>query len=751
MNNMQNSDKDFIDLLNKVRGLIKNNNDLIADDIRYNLEDLCRTVIKNIEQNKNENRLLKIGIIGTVKAGKSSFLNSLIFEGKDILPKAATPMTASLTKISYGEVPEAKIVFYKRYDWENIKIRAEEYYNKIEEAYRLKLEEWNKEHSKQDISKKDIYSKPTKEKTEKILKNNLPAAMVACAELVNMAKRNTVDVNEILDTEKCIQGDENFENYINLLNEYIGANGKFTPLVNYIELKINNDLLKDIEIVDTPGLDDPIQSRVEKTKDFLNDCDVVFLVSNVSQFITANDVDLVINKFKKKGIKNIYIVGSQIDSGILQYKVGKEFDIENAYEESIKNFSSHINKIIIDLENIDKNIVESFKTKKPLFISSMVYSIAKKIEQKQKFNKEEEFVYNNLKNRFKNFNEIFETEEDLYNFAGIDEIKQEVYPEVKKQKAKIIDERIKNYTLIKKQEILELLENANINIIQRRDEIKVTSEQKLNEKLMIYDDKLNSIRYNVRGLFQTKLVEIKTALEKLKRELISIASDNNDLKVFTEKEEHEDINVSWFGFKKTREHYTVEVKCANASDAENAVLNFTKIATEEINEVLANLFGKDYGRKDFENKLKKLIEETIDFGNKNFNRQEVLMPVEEVLNGFSYKELDMEFTNEIQDYFRNKFPAARITGNEIHELKRAIHDQKISMMNKLSKEVDDCKNNIELKFNNLSNTFIDRVHRKIQDDINKTKKLLDNRKENIEKCDKVINNIKTLKRNLEEI
>lgn len=751
MNNMQNSDKNFIDLLNKVRGLIKNNNDLIADDIRYNLEDLCRTVIKNIEQNKNENRLLKIGIIGTVKAGKSSFLNSLIFEGKDILPKAATPMTASLTKISYGEVPEAKIVFYKRYDWENIKRRAEEYYNKIEEAYRLKLEEWNKEHSKQNISKKDIYSKPTKEKTEKILKNNLPAAMVACAELVNMAKRNTADVNEILDTEKCIQGHENFENYINLLNEYIGANGKFTPLVNYIELKINNDLLKDIEIVDTPGLDDPIQSRVEKTKDFLNDCDVVFLVSNVSQFITANDVDLVINKFLKKGIKNIYIVGSQIDSGILQYKVGKEFDIENAYEESIKNFSSHINKIIIDLENIDKNIVESFKTKKPLFISSMVYSIAKKIEKKQKFNKEEEFVYNNLKKRFKNFNEIFETEEDLYNFAGIDEIKQEVYPEVKRQKAKIIDERIKNYTLIKKQEILELLENANINIIQRRDEIKVTSEQKLNEKLMIYDDKLNSIRYNVRGLFQTKLVEIKTALEKLKRELISFASDNNDLKVFTEKEEHEDINESWFGFKKTRERYTVEVKCANASDAENAVLNFTKIATEEINEVLANLFGKDYGRKDFENKLKKLIEETIDFGNKNFNRQEVLMPVEEVLNGFSYKELDMEFTNEIQDYFRNKFPAARITGNEIYELKRAIHDQKISMMNKLSKEVDDCKNNIELKFNNLSNTFIDRVHRKIQDDINKTKKLLDNRKENIEKCDKVINNIKTLKRNLEEI
>lgn len=45
------------------------------------------------------NRTLKIGIVGGVKAGKSSFLNALLFRGRDILPKAATPMTAALTKI----------------------------------------------------------------------------------------------------------------------------------------------------------------------------------------------------------------------------------------------------------------------------------------------------------------------------------------------------------------------------------------------------------------------------------------------------------------------------------------------------------------------------------------------------------------------------------------------------------------------------------------------------------------------------
>lgn len=753
MNNMINSDKGFIDLLINLMNFTENNKNFIADDIICNLQDLSRTIINNISQEKNKNRLLKIGIVGTVKAGKSSFLNSLIFEGKDVLPKAATPMTASLTKISYGEVPEAKIVFYKSYDWGYIKKRAEEYYNKIEENYKLEKEEWNKEHSKQEFSKKDINSEPTREKIEKKVKNTLPEAMVACAELVNMVKINGVNVNEILDTERCIQGSKNetFGNYINLLNDYVSANGKFTPLVNYIELKINNDLLKEIEVVDTPGLDDPIRSRVEKTKDFLNVCDVVFLVSNVSQFITAKDVNLVVNNFFKKGIKNIYIVGSQIDSGILQYKAGKDIDIENAIEDSLKNYKRHVNNIINDLENVDKEIVKSLKINKPLFVSSMIYNIAKKIEQKEKFNEEEDFAYNNLKNRFKNFDEIFETTKDLYSFAGIDKIKEEVYADIKKQKAEIIDERIKNYTLHKKQEVLELLEKANINIVQRRDEIETSSEQKLSEKLVIYNEKLNSMRYDVRELFQTKLIEIKTALEKLKRELISIAANKNDLKVYIEKEMHKDVHKSWFGLKKTVERYIVDVKCANVSEAEDAVFNFTKVAEEEINEVLKDLFGKDYGRKDFENKLKKLIEETIDFSNKDFNRQEVLMPIEEVLNGFSYKTLDIDFTNEIQEYFRNKFPYARITDNEIHELKRALHDQKILMMNKLSKEVDEYKDNIELKFNNLSSTFIDKLQIKIQTDINKTIELLNNKKANIKKCQELIDDIKIFKRYIEEI
>ncbi|GAA8094446.1 hypothetical protein HpNP4_20330 [Helicobacter pylori] len=60
---------------------------------------------KTLKEMQDTDRNLKVGIIGRVKAGKSSLLNALIFEGKEVLPKAATPMTASLTVLKYAKKP----------------------------------------------------------------------------------------------------------------------------------------------------------------------------------------------------------------------------------------------------------------------------------------------------------------------------------------------------------------------------------------------------------------------------------------------------------------------------------------------------------------------------------------------------------------------------------------------------------------------------------------------------------------------
>ena len=52
--------------------------------IRFEVESLKKTM----SMDETEANTLKIGVVGAMKAGKSSFLNMLFFDGKGILHKA---------------------------------------------------------------------------------------------------------------------------------------------------------------------------------------------------------------------------------------------------------------------------------------------------------------------------------------------------------------------------------------------------------------------------------------------------------------------------------------------------------------------------------------------------------------------------------------------------------------------------------------------------------------------------------------
>ena len=47
----------------------------------------------------DEQHTFSLAVIGQVKAGKSTFLNTLLFDGHSVLPQAASPKTAVLTRL----------------------------------------------------------------------------------------------------------------------------------------------------------------------------------------------------------------------------------------------------------------------------------------------------------------------------------------------------------------------------------------------------------------------------------------------------------------------------------------------------------------------------------------------------------------------------------------------------------------------------------------------------------------------------
>ncbi|GHQ05940.1 hypothetical protein VN0272_14330 [Helicobacter pylori] len=127
------------------QGLQERARPFISDNAVIKAEELEKT----LKEMQAEDRDLKVGIIGRVKAGKSSLLNALIFEGVEVLPKAATPMTASLTILKYAKTLSAEVEFYSPKDIAELENEHERY---VREFNRIVDEEVKEQKEKQSLS-----------------------------------------------------------------------------------------------------------------------------------------------------------------------------------------------------------------------------------------------------------------------------------------------------------------------------------------------------------------------------------------------------------------------------------------------------------------------------------------------------------------------------------------------------------------------------------------------------------------------
>lgn len=212
--------------------------------------------------NKINNDVLTIGVIGQMKCGKSTFLNSFVFED-DILPSATTPMTAALSVITYGEQKKIVAEFYTPDEWEEQKIQA-------------------------------------KRSLDEVKGNSLEESKVKAAkELVERSNKLGGNISPYLGKTQ----EDSLENLI----EYVGADGKYVSITKSVKIYYPKEYLKGVEVVDTPGFNDPIVSREERTKEFLNKADVVLLMLYAGRPFDATDRDILFKNVRQCGIGKVII------------------------------------------------------------------------------------------------------------------------------------------------------------------------------------------------------------------------------------------------------------------------------------------------------------------------------------------------------------------------------------------------------------------------------------------------------------
>jgi len=259
---------------------------------------------------KQEGRSLKIGVIGRVKAGKSSLINSLLFDGKEVLPKAATPMTAALTSIGYAEKFSAEVNFFGAEDIAQIQCKALEYDAEVSR----KLLFYKEEHERKQESSHRVMP----QLDEQILRAKVQreigeqSALSASHDLYQRIKSSGIDVMDLGESRELTA--ESAEELNAELMHYVGSSGKYMPFTRELNVGMPLESLKGIEVIDTPGVNDPVKSREQRTYERLKECNVAFIVSPAGQFLSQQDFELADRLSAREGTQEIYLVASQVDT-----------------------------------------------------------------------------------------------------------------------------------------------------------------------------------------------------------------------------------------------------------------------------------------------------------------------------------------------------------------------------------------------------------------------------------------------------
>ncbi|MBR6199747.1 MAG: dynamin family protein [Spirochaetales bacterium] len=350
--------------------------------------------------NKIENETLTIGVIGQMKAGKSTFLNAFVF-GDDVLPAATTPMTAALSMITYGEKPKVVAEFYTKDDWSAQQMQA----------------------SRSESSTEDDGEK---------------SKIKAAKELTKIAEKKLgCSLNSMLGRHQ----EDRFENLV----EYVGAEGKYVGITKSVTIYYPKEYLKGVNIVDTPGVNDPIVSREERTKEFLQKCDVVVLMLYAQKAMDATDTALLFDNVYKCGIGRVLI-------GINKYDIcigNGETD-----GEIIANVEENIRKAADNRG--DRTLLDLLKEVRPIPMSAEA-ALLTQIGM-DKVNRSPEY-----KHAYKRYLEIWDdaaSPNALRRYSHIEDMENAIINLINNEKGEILFSKPKNEIMAKVKESLSKKETA---------------------------------------------------------------------------------------------------------------------------------------------------------------------------------------------------------------------------------------------------------------------------------------------------
>nr|WRE08587.1 dynamin family protein [Helicobacter pylori] len=664
---------------------------------------------KTLKEMQAEDRELKVGIIGRVKAGKSSLLNALIFEGVEVLPKAATPMTASLTLLKYANTLSAEVEFYSPKDIAELENGHERY---VREFNRI-VEEVKKQKEKQSLANRA--KEGIKNFGNKFSRNKNPEAapkenILSDEEIAKRAER--IAKNELEKDTKLVSSHDQYEkikksgslntekldpriqtNSLQELNQkllqFVGADGKYMPYTKAVQISLNNPNLKDLEVIDTPGVNDPIASREERTKALLKDCDVVFIISPSNQFLTDSDMSLFDRVSHKEGLQEIYFVASQADSAVLSMsEVEKSRQhLPTALENAQKSLSSQLNNImgaLIQNYPNQRKVFEKAIKNGVILASGVCFSMYKDFNNQaswERSQKTEEY-HNALRNLKDSYPDAFSSDDKskesllfLSNMGAIEERLEKAA----KEKEKIIPQKLQGYAQSQANNLHKFIAQLLQDLEEEKKRVKNADMGVIKKQIEAYQKLSGNIEMKFREAYEEFILhfinKIRAGLEETLKKAIQTAKVGAEEEEGVERYTERVKQGGLFGsFKRNFLSWADddagydEVLCTRATIKAGAVLDYLTEMHERCESALNNsansfkvVFQKELYAKVF-SQLREIISDDL------IDEVAFQKSVMAVLDSIEFKEFD--YTDKLPSEIRGK--TGNLKGDEANAFIQSV-------------------------------------------------------------------------------
>ncbi|GAA7340769.1 dynamin family protein [Helicobacter pylori] len=756
------------------QGLQERARPFISENAVIKTEELEKT----LKEMQDTDRDLKVGIIGRVKAGKSSLLNALIFEGKEVLPKAATPMTASLTVLKYAQNLSAQVEFYSPKDIEELKNEHARYEREFQRIVEKEVKEQKEKQSmvnrakelgskarsmisknksdKEAPKEKILSDEEIRERVKRIAKDALSkdTRLVSSHDQYEKIKKSGLTNTEKLNSHIHANS---LEELNQKLLQFVGVNGKFMPCTKAVEISLNNPNLKNLEIIDTPGVNDPIVSREERTKALLKDCHVVFIISPSGQFLTGSDMGLFDRVSNKEGLQEIYFVASQADSVVCGMSVAAESGrhLPTALENAQKALSSQLNNIMEKLIQNYPNQREVFEKaiKNGVILASGVcFSMYKDFKNQASWerNQKTEEYHNALRNLKDFYPDAFSSDDKskesllfLSNMGAIEERLEKAAQE----KEEIISQKWQDYAQSQANNFHNLITQLSQDLEEEKKRIKNADMGAIKKQIEAYEKLSGNIEMKFREVYEEFILHFINNIRVGLNETLTKAIRTAKTRSREEEEEERYIErvkqgglggwARWFGSVVGEKDWGYnEVERTRATIKAGAVLDYLTEMHERCESALndsANSF-KVVFKKELYAKVFKQLREII--SDDLIDEVAFKRSVMAVLDSIEFKEFD--YTDKLPGEIRGK--TGFLKGDEanafIQSVGNYVRDFEVEAKKDVKGYIGGLRGNLE-KQNFASDTL-----KKLQKDMQDLQNQAQNKEQSIAQLDAKIQALK---------